>query len=90
MIFQRFAASITELRAHGGLPDPSEAGILWDDLWHTEVHHSTAIEGNTLVLKEVEALLEEGRAVGSKELGDYMEVLGYSEAPSSNGKRNAF
>lgn len=35
-----------------------------------------AIEGNTLVLREVERLLSEGRAVGSKELKDYMEVLG--------------
>jgi Fic family protein len=49
-------------------------------VWHLEAHHSTALEGNTLVLREVEQLLEEGRAVGSKELKDYMEVLGYSEA----------
>jgi Fic family protein len=49
-------------------------------VWHLEAHHSTALEGNTLVLREVEQLLEQGRAVGSKELKDYMEVLGYSEA----------
>jgi Fic family protein len=30
-------------------------------------HHSTAIEGNTLILKEVERLLRDGKAVGSKE-----------------------
>jgi Fic family protein len=45
-----------------------------------DVHNSTAIEGNTLVLREVEALLNQGKAVGAKELKDYMEVLGYGEA----------
>ncbi|WP_320670803.1 Fic family protein [Patulibacter defluvii] len=45
-----------------------------------EAHHSTAIEGNTLVLKQVEQLLDEGRAVGNKELREYMEVRGYANA----------
>jgi len=45
-----------------------------------EAHHSTAIEGNTLVLKQVEQLLAEGRAVGNKELREYMEVRGYANA----------
>lgn len=44
------------------------------------MHNSTAIEGNTLVLKEVEMLLDEGKAVGSKDIKDYLEVLGYAEA----------
>jgi hypothetical protein len=34
---------------------------------------STVIEGNALVLEQVEALLSEGRAVGSKELREYMD-----------------
>jgi Fic family protein len=79
-VFQRFATAIDELGRYGGLPTPIEAKQLWDDVWHLEAHHSTALEGNTLVLREVEQLLVEGRAVGSKELKDYMEVLGYSEA----------
>ncbi|QHC57750.1 Fic family protein [Rathayibacter sp. VKM Ac-2760] len=79
-VFRRFATAIDELANYGGLPKPHEAKKLWDDLWHLEAHHSTAIEGNTLVLREVEQLLEQGRAVGSKELKDYMEVLGYAEA----------
>ena len=45
-----------------------------------EAHHSTAIEGNTLVLKQVEILLEEGRSVGNKELREYLEVRGYADA----------
>jgi Fic family protein len=64
----------------GGLPSPTEAEDIWDDLWHEEAHHSTALEGNTLVLKQVRQLLDEGRAVGSKELSEYMEVQGYANA----------
>jgi len=79
-VYQRFATAIDELARYGGLPTPIEAKQLWDDVWHLEAHHSTALEGNALVLREVEKLLEEGRVVGSKELKDYMEVLGYSEA----------
>jgi Fic family protein len=79
-LFQRFSTAIDELARFGGLPTPVEAKQLWNDVWHLEAHHSTALEGNTLVLREVEQLLEQGRAVGSKALKDYMEVLGYSEA----------
>jgi hypothetical protein len=80
LIYSRFAGTLEALAKYGGLPTPQEAKGLWDDFWFLEAHHSTAIEGNTLVLKEVEKLLEEGRAVGSKELKDYLEVLGYGEA----------
>jgi len=80
IIFDRFSASIAELANYGGLPKPYEARKLWDDLWALEAHHSTAIEGNTLILKQVETLLREGRAVGSKEIKEYMEVLGYADA----------
>jgi Fic family protein len=69
-----------ELTQHGGLPPLDQARHLWDGLWHMDVHHSTAIEGNTLVLREVEVLLDQGRAVGAKELKEYMEVLGYGKA----------
>jgi Fic family protein len=64
----------------GGLPSPEEAGWVWDDIWHLEAHHSTALEGNTLVLREVEALLDKGKAVGAKPLKEYMEVRGYGDA----------
>ncbi|MFN8160240.1 MAG: Fic family protein [Solirubrobacterales bacterium] len=64
----------------GGLPSPREAEGIWRGIWLEETHHSTAIEGNTLVLKQVELLLSEGRAVGSKELIEYLEVRGYATA----------
>lgn len=57
-----------------------EAGAIWTDIWYQEAHHSTAIEGNTLVLKQVEVLLSEGRAVGARELREYNEVKGYADA----------
>ncbi len=64
----------------GGLPSPEEAEGIWRGIWLEEAHHSTAIEGNTLVLKQVEQLLSEGRAVGNKELSEYLEVRGYADA----------
>jgi Fic family protein len=81
IIYDRLEEAITELRERmGGLPSPAEAEDVWDDLWHREAHHSTALEGNTLVLNQVRKLLDEGRAVGAKELREYMEVVGYAEA----------
>ena len=80
VIYARFAAAVDELKNFGGLPSPQESRLIWDDIWHLEAHNSTAIEGNTLVLREVRTLLDQKRPVGGKDLKDYMEVLGYGEA----------
>ena len=80
VIFQRFAAALDELRQFGGLPTPVEAAGIWDDIWHLEAHNSTAIEGNSLVLREVQRLLDTGTAIGAKPLKDYLEVKGYGDA----------
>lgn len=80
-VYARLEAALEELRERlGGLPSPKESEYVWTDIWHLETHHSTALEGNTLVLREVEALLEHGRAVGAKPLKEYMEVQGYAAA----------
>jgi Fic family protein len=80
-VYQRLDAALDELSNRlGGLPSPKESETIWSDMWHLEAHHSTALEGNTLVLREVEALLEKGRAVGAKPLKEYMEVRGYADA----------
>lgn len=80
-VYERLRVQIGELRDRlGGLPSPGDADGIWRGIWLEEAHHSTAIEGNTLVLKQVEQLLEEGRAVGNKELREYMEVRGYADA----------
>ena len=80
-VYRQLDIQITELRERmGGLPSPVEAADIWRGIWYEEAHHSTALEGNTLVLKQVERLLDEGRAVGNKELREYMEVRGYADA----------
>jgi hypothetical protein len=80
-VYRRLRIQIAELRDRlGGLPSPVEAEDIWRGIWLEEAHHSTAIEGNTLVLKQVEQLLAEGRAIGNKELAEYMEVRGYADA----------
>ncbi|HJX33378.1 MAG TPA: Fic family protein [Solirubrobacterales bacterium] len=81
VVYERLRVQIGELRGRlGGLPSPDEAEGIWRGIWLEEAHHSTAIEGNTLVLKQVEQLLAEGRAVGNKELSEYLEVRGYADA----------
>ncbi|WP_143765184.1 Fic family protein [Catenulispora acidiphila] len=80
-MYERLDRALTELNDRfGGLPSPKEAQSIWDDIWHLEAHHSTALEGNTLVLREVQTLLEQGRAVGAKPLREYNEVRGYADA----------
>lgn len=64
----------------GGLPDPVVVADIWSDIWKEETHHSTAIEGNSLALQQVRALLEDGRASGGKELREYLEVQAYGDA----------
>jgi cell filamentation protein, protein adenylyltransferase len=80
-VYERLKVQVDELHDRlGGLPSPVEAAGIWRGIWLEEAHHSTAIEGNTLVLKQVEALLRENRAVGNKELSEYLEVKGYAVA----------
>src|SRR5712691_5719670 len=79
-IHERLATEVAALESLGGLPRPAKATKIWRDIWFHEAHHSTALEGNTLVLKQVEALLARGETVGNKELKDYLEVKGYANA----------
>jgi len=80
-VYERLDRGLQDLRLrYGGLPSPQDAKQIWTDIWHLDAHHSTALEGNTLVLREVETLLEDGRAVGAKPLAEYLEVKGYADA----------
>jgi Fic/DOC family len=80
-VYQRLEDLVVELRTRmGGLPSPDEAEGVWRQIWFQEAHNSTALEGNTLLLRQVQKLLAEGRAVGDKELKQYLEVQGYAEA----------
>jgi Fic family protein len=80
-LFERLDRAIAQLhQEYGGLPSEEQAADIWSDLWHRDTHHSTAIEGNTLALAEVEELLERGRTARSKPIAEYLEVRGYADA----------
>lgn len=80
-LYHRLHADVADLRERlGGLPQPEQAADIWRGIWYEEAHHSTAIEGNTLLLKQVERLLADGVAVGNRELREYLEVRGYGSA----------
>ena len=79
-VHERLADEVRALADVGGLPKPEEAQEIWRTIWFHEAHNSTALEGNTLVLKQVEALLSRGEAVGRKDLKEYLEVRGYADA----------
>jgi len=80
-VYRRLSEGIAELNTkYGGLPTPREASRIWSDIWHLEAHHSTALEGNTLALRQVEKLLAEGVAVGGQPYRNYLEVQGYAAA----------
>jgi hypothetical protein len=79
-VYERLDQAVGDLDAMGGLPSLDESKGIWEGIWHEEAHHSTAMEGNTLIAREVQLLLIEGRASGNKEMADYLEVQGYADA----------
>jgi hypothetical protein len=80
-VFAAVDEGVRELGRVGGLPSPSEDAAIWEGIWFEEAHHSTALEGNTLLLKQVRVLLETGVVVGpAKELREILEVQAYGEA----------
>jgi Fic family protein len=79
-VLEQVDLGMEDLARTGGLPSADENDQIWRDIWYEEAHHSTAIEGNTLVLKQVQVLLDQGRPVGNKELCEYLDVRGYADA----------
>lgn len=79
-ILEQVDLAMRDLKRTGGLPSPTENDEIWHNIWIEEAHNSTAIEGNTLLMNQVRTLLAEGRAVGDKELKEYLEVEAYSKA----------
>lgn len=81
-VYERLRHAMDDMNQRfGGLPSRIEAEGIWRDIWREEVHNSTAIEGNTLVQKEVNELLDRG-VTGSrrKDLSEYLIVQGYGKA----------
>lgn len=68
--------------AWAGVPRWEAAADIWREVWIEEVHHSTGLSGNSLTRNEVERLLADGRAVGSRLLVEYLYVRGYGDASS--------
>lgn len=62
------------------VPSWEVAADIWREVWIEEVHHSTGLGGNSLTRNEVERLLVDGRAVGSRLLIEYLYVRGYGDA----------
>lgn len=62
----------------GGLPRAVEADQILRSIWIDDVHHSTAIEGNTMTRAQVEDLVENRQASAS--LVEVLEVEGYARA----------
>jgi Fic/DOC family len=70
-----------DLEIIGGLPEPSVFSDVWTNIWTEETHNSTALEGNTLRLRQVQLLLDDGVVTGSaKELREWLEVKAYGDA----------
>jgi len=54
---------------------------VWADIWREETHNSTALEGNTLRMRQVQVLLDDGVVTGSaNELREWLEVKAYADA----------
>lgn len=80
-VFVTLDQARADLAVIGGLPEPAVFQDVWADIWTEETHNSTAIEGNTLRLKQVQVLLEDGLVTGSqKELREWLEAKAYGDA----------
>jgi cell filamentation protein, protein adenylyltransferase len=80
-VFESLDQAANDLRVIGGLPEPTVFQDVWANIWTEETHHSTAMEGNTLRLRQVQLLLEDGVVTGSQnELREWLEAKAYSDA----------
>ena len=64
---------------------PVEAQAIWRNIWIEETHNSTAIEGDTLALRQVKDLLERGVAVGNKEMREGILTIAIVVGEPSSG-----
>jgi fido (protein-threonine AMPylation protein) len=69
-----------DLQGIGGLPEPIVFQDVWAGIWTEETHHSTALEGNTLRLRQVRTLLEDGVVSGQTNFRELLEARAYGNA----------
>jgi fido (protein-threonine AMPylation protein) len=80
-VFESLDRARADLEIIGGLPEPTVFQDVWAGIWTEETHNSTAIEGNTLRLRQVQMLLEGNVVTGSQnELTEWLEAKAYGEA----------
>ncbi len=81
-VLESLRLALDDMRSRfGGLPSRLEAEEIWRDIWREEAHNSTAIEGNTLLQREVDDLLVRGMTGHrTKALTEYLVVRGYADA----------
>jgi len=80
-VFETLDRARGDLEIIGGLPEPTVFQDVWAGIWTEETHNSTAIEGNTLRLRQVQLLLEDGVVSGSQnELREWLEAKAYGDA----------
>lgn len=58
----------------------AEMARLREEFMIENVHDSTAIEGNSLTLRETALVLQEGITIAEKPLRDHLEAIGYRDA----------
>lgn len=78
-VLQRLDAKKSKLDSARPLPSASVKSLI-EDFRLRYTHETTAIEGNTLTLRETQAVLEHGITVHGKPLRDHLEVINADEA----------
>lgn len=77
--FEKLDKLAAELKSMRPL-NPTELKRLRDEFIIEHTHDSTAIEGNTLTLRETALILQEGITIAEKPLRDHLEAIGYRDA----------
>ena len=77
--YEKLDTLFAELRSMRPLND-AELRRLRDEFVIEHTHDSTAIEGNTLTLRETALILGEGVTIAEKPLKDHLEAIGYRDA----------
>ena len=79
MNFAKLDELATRVKAMRPLNE-TELRRLRDEFMIENTHDSTAIEGNTLTLRETALVLQEGITIAEKPLRDHLEAIGYRDA----------